>query len=261
MKALVIHDPPLPGPLNMAVDACLAAMAGSGEIDLALRTYTWEPHTVSLGRLQRGCGDLDAEKLRRDGFGLVRRPTGGRAVWHGRELTYSVAASSRHPLYTGGIRDSLGTVASMLVTALGGLGVPAAANPSAPGGGFGRGPCFTTHGALEIMTGDGRKLVGSAQARTRDSFLEHGSILFDNDQPKILDYTLGMTPDLAEAMRKRLAEGAGTVREFLPGADPDDLVPLIRDAFARWCGWSGVPTDHTCLDRRLLDSLAEGFVL
>lgn len=243
----------------MAVDACLAAMAGRGEIDLALRTYTWEPHTVSLGRLQRGCGDLDAEKLRRDGFGLVRRPTGGRAVWHGRELTYSVAASSGHPLYTGGIESSLGMVASLLVTALEDLGVPAVANRSTPGGGFGRGPCFTTHGALEVMTGDGRKLVGSAQARTRDSFLEHGSILFDNDQPRILGYTRGMSPDRAETLEKRLSEGTGTVREFLPGACPGDLVPLLRNAFTRWCGWSGTPADHTCLDRRLLDALAEGF--
>ena len=245
--------------MNMAVDACLAEMAEAGGFDVALRTYTWEPHTVSLGRLQKGLADLDRRKLVDDGFGLVRRPTGGRAVWHGRELTYSVIAGAGHPLYADGIEKSLGTVASILLDALKGLGVPAVMNRVVHSGeGFGRGPCFVSHGRFEVMTEDGRKLVGSAQARTRGAFLEHGSILFGNDQPRILDYTPGITGEAAIALKKRLEDGTGTVREFVPGACPCDLVPLLQRSFMEHLGESAVPVDFGMLPAgRLLELSAE----
>lgn len=262
MKFLLIEDPPLPGPMNMAVDACLARMAGEGLFDLALRTYTWSPHAVSLGRLERGLADLDRHRLSSDGFGLVRRPTGGRAVWHGRELTYSVTACADHSLYSSGIESSLGAVASILVTALTGLGVPAVMNRSGhSAGGFGGGPCFVSHGRFEVMTVDGRKLVGSAQARTRGAFLEHGSILFDNDQPRILDYTPGMTGETAAELRRKLQEGTGTVREFTPEATCEDLVPLLQKAFMDYWGVSARTADHTLLPGADLEELAERFSL
>jgi lipoate-protein ligase A len=246
LKVLILEDPGLPGPMNMAVDACLVGMAERGEFDVALRTYTWVPHTVSLGRLQKGTGGMDGTKLRAHGFGLVRRPTGGRAVWHGRELTYSVTAGSRHPLYADGIDKSLGAVASVLVTALNAIGVPAVMNRAVRSGqGFGKGPCFVSHGRFEVMTPDGRKLVGSAQARTRGAFLEHGSILFDNDQPRLLDYTLAPEgpEETVETLRKRLSEATGTVREYSPGASPHDLVNPLQAAFMEYWGVHAVPAD------------------
>jgi len=246
LKLLILDDPGLAGSRNMAVDACLVRMAERGEFDIALRTYTWQPHTVSLGRLQKGSGGIDRQRLSAQGFGLVRRPTGGRAVWHGRELTYSVTAGSRHPLYSDGIEKSLGAVASVLVTALKAIGVPAVMNRAERSGdGFGRGPCFVSHGRFEVMTQDGRKLVGSAQARTRGAFLEHGSILFDNDQPRLLDFT--STPegsgDAREALRKQLLDGTGTVREYRPDASPADLVRPLQEAFMDYWAVRAVPTD------------------
>lgn len=258
MKVLLLNDPPLPGPVNMAVDSCLAGMAGEGVFDLALRTYTWDPHTVSLGRLEKGLDRLDRPRLQADGFGLVRRPTGGRAVWHGRELTYSVTAGASHPLYSQGIENSLGAVASVLVNALAALGVPATVNaPGRSARGFGGGPCFVSHGRFEVMTPDGRKLVGSAQARTKNAFLEHGSILFDNDQPRILDYTMGLTGEAAATFRRQLQEGTATVREFVPGACCDDLVPLLDRSFTDFWGVAAETADHSILPAPLLRELAE----
>lgn len=264
MKVLVLDDPGLPGPENMAVDACLVRMAERGELDIALRTYTWQPHTVSLGRLQRGLSGIDCAKLHASGFGLVRRPTGGRAVWHGRELTYSVTAGARHPLYADGIEKSLGAVAAVLVTALNAIGVPAVMNRAVRSGeGFGRGPCFVSHGRFEVMTHDGRKLVGSAQARTRGAFLEHGSILFDNDQPRLLDYTI--TPegseDTLEALRKKLFEGTGTVHEYCPAASPCDLVRPLQEAFMDYWGVRAVPADHTVIPVRELSEMTREYEL
>lgn len=247
VKLLILDDPPLPGARNMAVDACLVRMAERGGFDIALRTYTWEPHTVSLGRLQKDAGGIDRGKLSADGYGLVRRPTGGRAVWHGRELTYSVTASSRHSLYADGIGKSLDAVAAVLVAALRSIGVPAVINRAGRSGeGFGKGPCFVSHGRSEVMTHDGRKLVGSAQARTRGAFLEHGSILFDNDQPRLLEYTTctGGPDSTREALRRKLVEGTGTVREYNPQASPCDLVLPLQEAFMDYWGADSVPADH-----------------
>lgn len=264
MKILILADPGLSGPENMAVDACLVRMAERGEFDIALRTYTWKPHTVSLGRLQKGMSELDRRKLSAHGFGLVRRPTGGRAVWHGRELTYSVTAGSHHPLYASGIEKSLGAVASVLVTALKDIGVPAVMNRAGRSGdGFGRGPCFVSHGRYEVMTPDGRKLVGSAQARTRGAFLEHGSILFDNDQPRLLDYTI--TPegseDTVEAVRRKLLEGTGTVREYSPGASPGDLVRPLQEAFMDYWGARAIPVDFGIIPAGELSEMTGEFTL
>ncbi len=264
MKILILDDPGLPGPENMAVDACLVRMAERGEFDIALRTYTWEPHTVSLGRLQKGLSGIDRPKLFSHGFGLVRRPTGGRAVWHGRELTYSVTAGSHHPLYADGIEKSLGAVAAVLVAALKGIGVPAVMNRAGRSGeGFGRGPCFVSHGRFEVMTPDGRKLVGSAQARTRGAFLEHGSILFDNDQPRLLDYTITHegSEDTIEGVRRKLVEGTGTVREFAPCASPVDLVLPLQEAFMDYWGVRAVPVDHGIIPARELTETAKDFAL
>lgn len=232
----------------MAVDMALMELAERGGFDIAFRTYTWKPHAVSLGRLEKE--GMDGPGLRRDSIGLVRRPTGGRAVWHGRELTYSVTAGRSHPLFQGGVEASLGAVASVLLEALKALGVPASANRAREGRAvFGKGPCFTSHGRSEIMTPDGRKLVGSAQARTAGAFLEHGSILFDNDQPRLLDYTPDKDPDRRLRMKQALEKGTGTVREFLPRAAPEDLVPHLMTAFRSYCGVPVEHTDHTLLPR------------
>jgi lipoate-protein ligase A len=264
LKVLFLADPGLPGPVNMAVDACLVRMAERGELDIALRTYTWEPHTVSLGRLQKGLSGIDHRKLSADGFGLVRRPTGGRAVWHGRELTYSVTAGARHPLYSDGIEKSLGAVATVLVNALNAIGVPAVMNRAVRSGeGFGRGPCFVSHGRFEVMTQDGRKLVGSAQARTRGAFLEHGSILFDNDQTRLLDYTIGPdgSEDTHEALREKLFKGTGTVREYSPFASPCDLVRPLQEAFMEYWGVRAVSSDYTVIPAGELSEAAREYEL
>lgn len=257
LKVLALSDPSLPGRRNMAVDLCLMNMAERGEIDLALRTYTWEPHAVSLGRLQKDFGGLDPDRLFRDGIHLVRRPTGGRAVWHGRELTYSVIAGAGHRLFSQGVEASLMEVAGFLQQALEMLGVPVRGNRSRnTGEGYGRGPCFLSHGRHEIMTPDGRKLVGSAQARTRAAFLEHGSILFHNDQLKMPAYFAAPEKARASVMRRFLKERTGTVCEYVPEASPEDLAPLLHRAFAARFRVTPEPLEHTGLPENALGILA-----
>ena len=171
----VLVDEPLPGAVNMARDHALAARARPGAG--TLRFYRWRPATLSFGR-NEPVADRYRELLRRrPAMGAVRRPTGGRAVLHDREMTYSAVLPARA---AGGLRPAYRRINEALVVGLRRLGVDAARaagrarNP-------GSGPCFLQPAEGEVVVGE-RKLVGSAQARIGGAFLQHGSLLLATNQ-------------------------------------------------------------------------------
>jgi len=138
-----------------------------------LRLYRWDPPTLSIGRNQR----IDVTP----GVPLVRRPTGGKAVWHEDEVTYAVAA----PIAPfGSLRDAYCQIHAWLVAALRSLGVDASLAPYRPTVRPSDGPtsCFASPVGGEILV-NGRKLVGSAQVRRANALLQHGSILLAGKQP------------------------------------------------------------------------------
>jgi lipoate-protein ligase A len=162
----------------MALDHALMDRARrTGEC--VFRVYTWSRPTLSFGRHQAVRGRVDPAAAAALGVDLVRRPTGGRALLHHREVTYSVTA----PLGAGdSVREWYGAINSVLLVALRSMGVPAEPADTA-----GRTPlpgtasCFVRADAGEIAVG-GRKLVGSALLRQHDALLQHGSILVEDDQ-------------------------------------------------------------------------------
>lgn len=168
---------PAPGARNMAVDEALMSAARSGEV--TLRFYGWRPACLSLGRNQRARGRYDRDAAARRGIDIVRRPTGGRAVYHDRELTYAVTAPAG---LWGGLRPSYRRINRALLRGLSLLGAPV---EEASGGGRSPGPslraCFQDALDGEIQAG-GRKLVGSAQWREDGVLLQHGSVLLHDDQ-------------------------------------------------------------------------------
>jgi lipoate-protein ligase A len=139
-----------------------------------LRLYRWDPPTLSIGRNQR----IDVTP----GVPLVRRPTGGKAVWHEAEVTYAVAAPIAQ---FGSLRDAYCQIHTRLVAGLRSLGVDASLAPSRSTVRPSDGPtsCFARPVGGEILV-NGRKLVGSAQVRRADALLQHGSILLDGKQPE-----------------------------------------------------------------------------
>ena len=169
-------EPACSGARNMARDHALALELPAG--GAALRLYRWDTPTLSLGRNEPTLGRYDPDLLLRLGVPVVRRPSGGRCVLHWRELTYAVAL----PVSTLGARAAYRWINERLVAALVSLGVPAEIAPRA-----GRvqpphaGPCFQGSTPGEVVA-RGRKLVGSAQVRIRRVLLQHGSILFEDDQ-------------------------------------------------------------------------------
>ncbi len=169
------HD----GATNMAVDEALLRSRLSGDGPPTVRFFAWDPPTISLGYGQRVDAAINLSLATGVGIGLVRRPTGGSAVYHDsweREVTYSVVASADdHP----GFDDLLETyriIGSALVSGLRRLGVRADLVPARrlPGGppAF----CFARTGSYEVEV-EGKKIIGSAQRRQSGAFLQHGSIL------------------------------------------------------------------------------------
>lgn len=169
---------PADGATNMATDEALLRRARrTGET--VYRVYAWSRPTVSLGRNQVARGRYDLGRATAQGIDFVRRPTGGRAILHHREITYAVAGPAAA---FGSLRESYRAINRLLLEALRTLGIDAreaevstrAPIPSVA-------PCFEAPVAGEVVAG-GRKLVGSAQVRDGDAFLQHGSILIDDDQ-------------------------------------------------------------------------------
>src|SRR5436190_930838 len=177
----LLVTPPLGGPENMALDEALMARARrTGES--VFRVYAWSPPTLSLGRNQRAVGIYREQALAERGIDVVRRPTGGRALLHHREITYSVTAPCED---NGALLAEYGRINAMLCNALESLGVPVVvAAPSRRAAPPSASPCFAEPARGELTLG-GRKLVGSAQWRERGATLQHGSILIDDDQSSI----------------------------------------------------------------------------
>jgi lipoate-protein ligase A len=162
------------GAWNMAVDEWLMSTAVARPP--TLRLYGWRFPTVSLGRNERWRRAVDPLRLARAQVRLVRRPTGGRAVLHHRELTYSVTAPlARYPELGQRLEDTLDRIARALLAGLSRLGVTASVRRRTEPLGRQEGACFASTTRFELVSG-GTKRVGSAQYRTAAAFLQHGSI-------------------------------------------------------------------------------------
>jgi lipoate-protein ligase A len=198
----------------MAVDEAIAQAIAAGLVPPTLRFYAWEPPCVSLGRNQPAKGvNLAACAYR--GYDVVRRPTGGRAILHTDEMTYSVVASPDHPLMHGYVLDSYLRISHGLVAGLGRLGIDA---EEAPGTNR-AGPevsaaCFEVPSAYEIVAA-GRKILGSAQARRSTSVLQHGSLPLVGDLTRVVDCLAFDNEADREALRASLQGHATTVEELL----------------------------------------------
>jgi len=161
----------------MAVDEALLERVIAGDSPPILRLYAWEPACLSLGQAQP-VADVDRQRLAAAGWKLVRRPTGGRAILHKDELTYAVIAPVNEPHVQGTLLESYLKLSMGLKTALGllGLAVTAREDSNAAQVARSRNPvCFEEPSSYEILFQD-KKIVGSAQARRGNAFLQHGAL-------------------------------------------------------------------------------------
>jgi lipoate-protein ligase A len=150
--------------------------------ETVLSVYSWERPTLSLGRNQTASGRYDLTAIKDRGIDVVRRPTGGRALLHWHEVTYSVTAPIAEEE---SLNDSYERINRILLDGLSRLGVSASESRGGPRTPLpGELPCFATPAEGELVV-EGSKLVGSAQFRENGALLQHGSILIEDDQPII----------------------------------------------------------------------------
>ncbi len=190
-----LNSGPGRGAWNMAVDEALALEVAAGQSPPTLRVYAWEPACISLGYHQH-LEEIDLRRCQADGLEVVRRPTGGRAILHEEELTYSVVVPASSAHYHEEIHHTYELLSRALLQGLRNLGV-AASFARAPRGerNYRRGefsvPCFSSSVRNEILW-QGRKLVGSAQRRFDRALLQHGSILLGSAHLRLVDYLAGV---------------------------------------------------------------------
>jgi len=196
--------------------------------------YSWERPTLSLGRNQIAKDRYDLREIEKRGIDIVRRPTGGRALLHWREVTYSVAAPVAEQE---SLADSYAAINRILIDGLVRLGVDAS---EAHGGARtpppGDMPCFAAPAKGEL-TSRGAKLVGSAQVRENEALLQHGSILVHDDQPMISSLLLNRTTDVEAPPAATLSAALGrepSVKEV--AAALFEAVRALEDAGASVLG-------------------------
>lgn len=241
----LVLDGASPGARNMARDHALAEALDPGRG--VLRLYRWTRPTLSFGRNEPALELYDRDAVERGRNDVVRRPTGGRAVFHHHEVTYAAVTPLRA---LGGVRESYRLVNAALVRGLAELGVTADIAPGPSGeraAPVSAGPCFREPAEGEV-TVEGRKLVGSAQARIGRGLLQHGSILLDDDQDVVerLVRSGGREPASRPAT-------LGHVMGSTPG--PNDVADAVVAGFRAVMGgrWDGVPPDTADAEERLVE--------
>jgi lipoate-protein ligase A len=212
----------------MAIDQALLDRA-SRDGENWLRLYQWGPYCLSFGRHEPATRRYDPRLIAELGLDTVRRPTGGRAVWHAQEVTYALAAPS---LRFGSLRAAYLEIHGMLADALRGLGTEASLARPVRTSPLDSGPCFSQAVGGEIMI-EGRKVVGSAQFQQEGALLQHGSILLEDNQ----DFVLGLMRGASLARSSHVSDEPSSH----PGADrpyrrSEVAEGITRAAEARWAG-------------------------
>ncbi len=218
------------GAYNMALDEQLAREVGAGTRPSVLRFFQWQPYCISLGKHQR-MDDIDTARAQAEGIDVVYRPTGGRAILHAEELTYSVVFKNE---ITGTVEETYRLISEALVQGLRAVGVDAAMNPAQPN--FRQWYtqpvsklCFSSSARHEIQV-DGRKLVGSAQRRLSGAVLQHGSILLGSFHRRLPEFL--NVPEPAKIIMRQMMDEKTIEIGQITSVNLETLKTAIRQAFA-----------------------------
>ncbi|OCS88607.1 lipoate--protein ligase family protein [Caryophanon tenue] len=234
-KWYFIHSGKCSGSFNMAMDEALLTLHSKGEIPPVIRFYEWAPATLSIGYFQQAARDINLEAVHEQGLGFVRRPTGGRAVLHEHELTYSVIVSEAYPNMPTTVTEAYRVISEGILKGFHHLGLDAyfsvpdtdekRADLKQPKSAV----CFDAPSWYELVV-EGKKVAGSAQTRQQGVILQHGAILLDVDIEKLLSVFNFSTEAQKERMRKKLPEKAVAINDL---TDKPITIAQSVEAFKR----------------------------
>jgi len=239
MRPSVWVDGAYDAPTNMARDRALLERAEAGSLERPLlRLFTFSPPGITLGRAQVPEVELDLEAVERDGVRWALRPTGGRAIWHEEEWTFSLVSALGPEGWATTPSGAYERTGRLLAAALGRLGVPAELSPGAPRGpGAPRAvrgaapPCFASTARHELVA-EGRKLAGIAQRAVRGALLQQGSLLLGDTHAKLASY-LRVPSAEREPLAARWREAAAPAGRWLTG---DPSLSRLAEAIAAELG-------------------------
>ncbi|AFD00638.1 Lipoate-protein ligase A [Methanocella conradii HZ254] len=202
---------------NMAIDDAIAECVASGLSPPTMRFYRWlAPGAVSIGRFQNARDEIDVDACRRLGIDIVRRRTGGGAVFHNGEITYSVAAPER--CFPSGIRESYREICSYIIRGLSYLGIKADFRP------------------INDVIVNGKKISGSAQTRRNGVLLQHGTILYRLDRQTMFTVLKPSKLKLSDKPASSFEAGIASVKE-LTGASIEQLYDALLRGFTEGKEW------------------------
>ncbi|MDX1436196.1 MAG: lipoate--protein ligase family protein [Anaerolineales bacterium] len=229
----------------MAVDEMLLERARAGSTMPVLRLYAWDPACLSLGYGQ-AIEEVDRDRLKEKGWDLVRRATGGKAILHTDEMTYSVIGPRQDPRLAGSILASYLVLSGALASALKSLGLDVQIEPSGKPGPteVEDGPvCFVIPSAHEITAG-GRKLVGSAQSRKGGAMLQHGTIPLTGDLRRITEVLAYPDEQTRTSAGQEVLDRATTVaRELGRAVSWDEMAGALMDSFESTLNLELIPSE------------------
>lgn len=220
---------------NMAMDEALLNFVSRGEIDPVIRFYTWNPATLSIGYFQWLQKEIDIDKVKEKGFGLVRRQTGGRGVLHDKELTYSVIVPESHPNMPSTVTEAYRVISQGLLEGFKNLGfdtyfaVPKTPEERQKLKQPRSSVCFDAPSWYELVV-EGRKIAGSAQTRQKGVILQHGSILQDIDIDELFDMFIYKNERLKLKMKEAFVEKAVAINDI---SDEHITISQMEEAFEK----------------------------
>lgn len=219
-KWYFINSGPCSPSYNMAMDEALLDWHSEGLIPPVIRFYEWNPATLSIGYFQSVEKEIDMEAVKRLGLGFVRRPTGGRGVLHEHELTYSVIVTESYPSMPATVTEAYRVISEGLLLGFQNLGLDAyfsvpntdeqKENLKKPKSAV----CFDTPSWYELVV-EGKKVAGSAQTRQKGVILQHGAILLDLDEDKLIQTFKFASDKVRDKVRKGLSQKAVSINKII----------------------------------------------
>ncbi|OCS85491.1 lipoate--protein ligase family protein [Caryophanon latum] len=223
------------GSYNMAMDEALLTFHSEGQIPPVIRFYEWAEPTLSIGYFQTAARDINLEAVQAQGIDFVRRPTGGRAVLHEHELTYSVIVSEEHPDMPKNVTEAYRVISEGILSGFHELGMEAyfsvpeskeqlddLKKPKSA-------VCFDAPSWYELVV-EGKKVAGSAQTRQKGVILQHGAILLDVDIDKLLSVFKFESDEQKAIMRDKLVQKAVAINDL---TDAHITAAQATEAFRR----------------------------
>ncbi len=223
-----VNTEPLDAPLNMAIDEAILTQYLAGKVPPTLRAFRWTQTAITLGRFQNVEREIEQERCQQQGIALVRRPTGGRAVYHRDEFTYSLVIGKRENVPSG-VVAAYAYLAQGLQAALQQLGIPSelseehvSKNPSAA--------CFASSTQADL-TAQGFKIIGSAQVWKDDALLQQGSLPLDDRSEEFFSL-LRFPTEAARAEALALYQTKTTpLHTFVPDATREQVTQAFSTGF------------------------------